>query len=271
MLTRSPRPTSAAIGFGSLGDRHAFAGQRRFIGAEIGVLDDAGVGRDLVSGFHQDDVAGHDLMGGDALAFPVADHGRFRSRQRHQRAHRTLRPRFLKESQQRVEDHDGRDDDRLIGQGGFARVLQQPFDHRDHDGEQQNDRPGNSRTARGTASTTEFPGRWRAHWGRIAPAGVVPRRCRVPRAGSDSNAKTTVSAGTACDAVTSTPSFGTSPGCETRVAGLICRFMVRSSSRLRMRQGTRKGAGARHRGARHRGVRRRKARAARRMRANTQA
>ena len=108
----------------TLGNRHAFAGQRRFIGAKIGVLDDAGVRRDLVSGLHQDDVPRHDLMGCDALAFPVADHGRFRSGERHQRTHRTLRPRFLKESKQRVEHHDGRDDDRLIGQGGFAGVLQ---------------------------------------------------------------------------------------------------------------------------------------------------
>ena len=31
------------------------------------------------------------------------------------------------------------DDDRLVGQGAFARILQQPFDHRDDDGDEQDD------------------------------------------------------------------------------------------------------------------------------------
>ena len=42
-------------------------------------------------------------------------------------------------AEHRVEHHDHRDDDRLVGQGGFARILQQPFDHRDDDGDQQDD------------------------------------------------------------------------------------------------------------------------------------
>ena len=139
MLRRSPRPTSPSIGSASFGDRHAFAGQRRFVGLQVGLLDDAGIGRDLVAGLDQHDVAGHDVVGGDPLALAVAHHGRFRRGQRHQRAHRFLGARFLDEAEQGVQHDDRQDDDRLIGQGALARILQQPFDHRDDDGDQQDD------------------------------------------------------------------------------------------------------------------------------------
>ena len=124
---------------GILRHRHAFARQRRLVGVEIGLLDDAGVGRHPVTGLHQHDIAGHDLVGGDALALAIADHGRFGGGERHQRPHRALGPRLLEEAEQRVEHDDRQDDDGLVGQRGLARVLQQPLDHRDDRGHQQDD------------------------------------------------------------------------------------------------------------------------------------
>ena len=63
----------------------------------------------------------------------------FGRRERHQRPHRALGARLLEEAEQGVEDDDRQDDDGLVGQGGLARILQQPFDHRDDGGDEQDD------------------------------------------------------------------------------------------------------------------------------------
>ena len=52
----------------------------------------------------------------------------FRSGKGHQRPHRTLGARFLEKAEQGVQHDDRQDDDRLVGQGALARVLQQPLD-----------------------------------------------------------------------------------------------------------------------------------------------
>ena len=122
-----------------LRDRQAFAGQRRLVGVEIGILDDAGVRRDLVAGLDQHDVAGDDLIGRDALALAVADDRGFRGGQRHQCAHRFFGARLLEEAEQGVEATIAQDDDGLVRQRGLARILQQPFHHRDDHGDQQDD------------------------------------------------------------------------------------------------------------------------------------
>jgi hypothetical protein len=78
-------------------------------------------------------------FGGDALALAVADDAGFRRGQRHQRAHRALGAGLLHESKQGIEDHDCHDDDGFVGKRRFARILQQPFDRRDHGRDQEND------------------------------------------------------------------------------------------------------------------------------------
>ena len=122
-----------------LRQRHALAGQGRFIGLEIRDFDKPGVGRNLVAGFDLDDVAGNEVMGRDALSLAVADDGRFGRGKCHQRAHRFLGARLLDEAERRVQGDDHQDDDRFVGQGAFARVLQQPLHHGDDDGDQQDD------------------------------------------------------------------------------------------------------------------------------------
>ena len=119
--------------------RYALAGERSFVGLQVRNLDDPGVRRDLVAGFHQHDVAGHDLGRRDALALAVTHDCRLGRSQRHQRPHRLFGPRFLDETQHCIQHDDRHDDNRLVGQGGLARVLQQPLDHRDDDGDEQND------------------------------------------------------------------------------------------------------------------------------------
>ena len=67
-----------------LGHRHALAGQRRLVGLKVRHLDEAGIRRNLVAGFDQDDVAGDDVMCRDALPIAVANHRGFRRGERHQ-------------------------------------------------------------------------------------------------------------------------------------------------------------------------------------------
>ena len=59
--------------------RHALAGQRSLVGMQVGVLDQAGIGGDLVPGLDHDDVAGNDLIGRDTLALALADHRQLRA------------------------------------------------------------------------------------------------------------------------------------------------------------------------------------------------
>ena len=106
---------------------------------QIRVLDEAGVRRHPIAGLDHDDVAGNDLVGRDSLALAVADHGRFGRCKRHQRSNGALGARLLEEAEQGVEHDDEQDDDRLIGQGGLARILQQPLDHGDDGGDEQDD------------------------------------------------------------------------------------------------------------------------------------
>ena len=185
-----------------LGDWHAFAGQRRFVGVEIGVFDDAGVGRDLVAGFDEDDVAGDDLARRNALALAVAHDGGFRRRQRHQCAHRFFGARLLDEAEHRVEHDDERDDDRFVGQGGFARILQQPFDHRDDDGDEEDDHQEVLELLEQPLPPRRF-GRalssFGPYWSRRCFASA---RCR-PRVASEPSSNTTASAGLLCGLVPS--------------------------------------------------------------------
>ena len=74
----------------------------------------------------EDDVAGHELGRRDALSLAVADDVGVRRRHLAQRRHRLLRARLLDVAHERVEQHDGEDRDRLVGQRGVALVEPQP-------------------------------------------------------------------------------------------------------------------------------------------------
>ena len=124
---------------GLLRHRHALAGERRLVGPQVRRLDQAGIRRDLVAGLDQHDVAGHDLVRRNPQPLAAADHRGFRRGQRHQRTHGFLGARFLDEAQHRIEDDDRENHDRLVGQRGLARILQQPLDHRDHGRDQEDD------------------------------------------------------------------------------------------------------------------------------------
>ena len=58
-----------------LGHRHALAGQRRLVGMEVCLFDEAAVRRNLVAGLDEHDISRDDLMGSDALTFAIAHHG----------------------------------------------------------------------------------------------------------------------------------------------------------------------------------------------------
>ena len=95
------------------------------------------VGGDGVAFFDEDDVAGHELGRRDALPLAVADDVRVRRRHLAQRRHRLLRARLLDVAHDRVEQHDGEDRDRLVGQRRVA--LVEPQSRRDRRRDEQQD------------------------------------------------------------------------------------------------------------------------------------
>ena len=137
MLWRSPSPTSSAIGSDVLRHRQALARERRLRRLQRGGLDQPRVGGNGVAFFDEDDVAGHDLGRRDALPLAVADDVGMCRRHLAQRRHRLLRARLLNVAHDRVEQHDGEDRDRFVGQRRFALVQPQP--RRDHRGDEQQD------------------------------------------------------------------------------------------------------------------------------------
>ena len=200
MLRRSPRPHVAFERPDLLGYRHALAGQGRFVGLKIRRFDEPGVGRDLVAGFDQDDVAGNDVMGCDPLSLAVANDGGFRRGQRHQGPHGLLGARLLDEAEHRVQDDDRHDDDRLVGKRGLARVLQQPFDNRDDRRDQQNDHQEILELLQQPLP----PRRFRRTLQPVRPVllEAPPRFGSVrPRAMSEPSAETTASAGSRCGVI----------------------------------------------------------------------
>ena len=80
------------------------------------VLEQARVGRDGVALLDQDDVAGHDLGRRHPVPRAVADDGGVRGRHLAQRRHRLLGARLLDVAHDGVEEHDGEDRHRLVGQ-----------------------------------------------------------------------------------------------------------------------------------------------------------
>ena len=90
-------------------DRDRFARQRRFLDAKVLDLAEAKVGRDLVAGLQQDDVAGNQFFGRDHARFPVAHGHGFGRKHVADRIQRFLRFTFLDEAEQSIDDDHAQD------------------------------------------------------------------------------------------------------------------------------------------------------------------
>lgn len=96
-------------GFGLLGHGDGFAREGRFIHLQLRNLDESQVGRDLVAGFQQHDVAGHQHGGRNHLHRTAAQHGGVRRRQLAQRRHGLVGAPSLHKADDGVEHHDDED------------------------------------------------------------------------------------------------------------------------------------------------------------------
>ncbi len=128
MLWRSARPVASGSGATRLRHRHRFAGERRLGHLQLGLLDQARIGRHRVAGGQQHDVAGHQLARREHLLAAVAQHAHLQRGQPAQRGHRALGAAFLEAADQRVDQHHRQDDHRV------AVVAQR---HRQHRGDEQ--------------------------------------------------------------------------------------------------------------------------------------
>ncbi len=108
--------SQGGIGGPARGDR--LAGERGVIGAQAELFDDASVGRDVVALSQNEDIAGHNLAGGNLAFLAVADQASIVGQQHAQRLHRLLRPVLLPEGEGGVDQHDdpdGQPQHRLTG------------------------------------------------------------------------------------------------------------------------------------------------------------
>ncbi len=87
-----------------------FPGKRGLLGAQIGHVQEPRVRWDAVAGAEDDDVAGHDLGGGDVNRLPAPEDRGGRRRHGLECTHRPLGPVFLVEAQEGADDHDAEDD-----------------------------------------------------------------------------------------------------------------------------------------------------------------
>ena len=110
MLSRSPTVAFADTGSVRLVRRHRFAGERGLLGAQILHLGEAEVGRHLVARFEQHDVARHEFLRGYHARLAAAHGPRLGGQHVADRVQRLLRPAFLDEPEQPVDDDDAEDD-----------------------------------------------------------------------------------------------------------------------------------------------------------------
>ena len=87
-----------------------FAGQRRFLDAQVAALQQPEVRRYAIAGFQQHQVAAHQLGGRQALDEVVAAHAAFQAEHSANRPHRLLGLALLNEADQRVDQRHGKDD-----------------------------------------------------------------------------------------------------------------------------------------------------------------
>ena len=100
-------------GLGRLVRRNRFAGERGFFRAQVLDLGEADVGGDLVAGFEEHDVARHERLRRDHRGLAIAQGSRFRREHVADRIERLLRPAFLNEAEQSVDDDHSEDDRRV--------------------------------------------------------------------------------------------------------------------------------------------------------------
>jgi hypothetical protein len=98
-------------------DRHRLSSQCRLIDAEIPNPDHAKVGRNAVAGFKQHEVAGHNVLGGDADPLPIANGRGAGIDHPPDRLERSLGAAFLEIADDCVEQHNGQHHD---GVGNFT-------------------------------------------------------------------------------------------------------------------------------------------------------
>jgi hypothetical protein len=90
-------------------DGFRFAGQRRFLDAQVARLDEAQVGRNLVSRSEQHQVTGHQVLGLDLLSPAVPHHRGAERKHVADRVERLFRLAFLNEADQRIDQHHAQD------------------------------------------------------------------------------------------------------------------------------------------------------------------
>ena len=86
-----------------------FAGQRRFIGGEIGALDEPQIGGNGIAGIQQHNVAGHQFLSRDQACVAVAADAGRTAAERAQRLDRSRRLQFGDKADQRVDGEHGDD------------------------------------------------------------------------------------------------------------------------------------------------------------------
>ena len=112
-------------------DRLGLAGQRRLLEQEAARADQPEVRRHLVARLQDDDVAGHQLVGGDLGALALPQHERLGREHPADRIQRPLGPAFLDEADDRVDQNDAEDHrgvDPLAEPGGDERRAEQHVD-----------------------------------------------------------------------------------------------------------------------------------------------
>ena len=92
-------------------DGLGFAGERGFLHAQVGALDEPAVGRHHVARLEQDDVARHEIARGHLDDLPAAPDADNRHREALEHRHRALGALFVHEAQDGVEDDDREDGD----------------------------------------------------------------------------------------------------------------------------------------------------------------
>ena len=100
-------------GLNRLSHGNGLAGQHRLVDLEADGLGQACVRGDPVALAHEQQVTGHDVLGGDLELVPVAHDGCGSPEAVAQGQHGALGPGFLREPEHRVQDHDQRDRCRL--------------------------------------------------------------------------------------------------------------------------------------------------------------
>ena len=122
---------------GLLGHRLRFSGEGRLPQAQLGHLQQAGIGGHPIARLHPDQVAGHQLLARQPLPDAVTAHGHQGLGHVAQGLQCLLGPAFLQVAQQGVEPHDQHDGDRILGEplggeshrGGHGRHRQQHDQH----------------------------------------------------------------------------------------------------------------------------------------------